>query len=120
MANAIASTISNLPEGVGGQDSSRLLMKMFTGHLVGKPAMGWACLTGVIVSADTSSGTVTIDNFSDQCQFSVVFETRIQWPGIGSPPTPVAPPGGTACLVSFPPNSGQPWVVAFFSDYSTW
>jgi hypothetical protein len=113
------STPSGLQQRIGGQDSTRVLQKMFTGHIVGKPAMGWAPITGIVLSATTNSCVVQIDNFPNKNttgtqsfpSFTCAVEPRHD-PSDGSP---IAPPHGTACLVAFPTNGddGTPWVLAF-------
>lgn len=109
---------------LGGQDSSRIFHKLFTGHVIAKPAMGWAPLTGQVVDSPDNTDTtcvITIDGFpgagnlnptNSQPTFTASFEPRF-----GSGGAAGIPPGGTPCLAVFPPagaGSGPPVVLVFF------
>jgi hypothetical protein len=123
MSDTSSTPPTPIAEQLGGQDSSRLFHKLFTGHVVGKPAMGWAPLTAVVVGANENQVIVTIDMFNNTASaasstfnvstptFSCNYEPRF------SGGSQVIPPVNTPCLVVFPPagpqGSGYPWVIAF-------
>ena len=115
------------------QDTTQVLQRLFTGHIVGQPAMGYRPLLG-LVSANTTptTVTVTITGFSPVTTssglvtesggvpkaptpaptptFSCYYEPRPQASG-----TTKKPPVGTKCLVVFPGNDpvNRGFVVAF-------
>ena len=111
---------------LAAQDTTRILQKIFTGHVLATPAMGYAPVSATVVAA-TNDGSlggqtysvdtvaiVTVDGFSDQATFTCYYEPRFHWNGSAN--VSASPPGsGTPCLVAFPPNDPQGfgWVVAF-------
>ena len=101
---------------IGAQDTTRILQKLFTGHVVGQPAMGYAPLEATVVSADNSTWqvVVTVNGFDSQATFTCYYEPHFHWNGSTNVKA-APPPKGTACLVAFPPNDpqGLGWAIAF-------
>lgn len=91
------------------QDTTQTLQRLFTGHIVGQPAMGYRPLIGKVISATATAVVVTITTFSATASFTCRYEPRPQ------STSPHTPPVGTTCLVVFPANEpeGYGWAIAF-------
>ncbi len=86
------------------QDSSRVLQRLFTGQRVATPAMGYAPLAAMVVTATSTYVIVTITTFDPTATFTCYYEARVN-----------APSSGSRCFVTFPANDlqGRGLVVAF-------
>lgn len=98
------------------EDSTRFLVRQFTGHIVGQPGMGYAPLAASVVSATATTLTVdvTIDGFGTTATTKILPTFRCYYePHPGA--TPSTPPSGSKCFVLFVGNdsSGLGVVVAF-------
>jgi hypothetical protein len=116
MSNTSSTPVSQ--SGLSAADDTRILQRMLTGHVVAKPAFA-ATYAATVQTATDSTAVVTIDIGGTGFTFTCNYETRVTWPGIPSPPTPVIPPAGTQCVVVFPENDpeGYGWIVAFICWY---
>jgi hypothetical protein len=99
------------PELVQGEliasDPTRALTRIFSGHIVGQPAMGYLPLNATVVAAiGTTQCTVTVDGFdsNNTATFTCNFQTQTSTPS-----------AGTACIICFPGNDpqGYGWVLGF-------
>jgi hypothetical protein len=98
---------------IGGPDPTQFFSKTFLGRPKGGKAMGSAPQRATVVgapAATTTKDSVTITGFSETATFTANFEPRF-----GSGGTAQVPPAGTVCLIVFPPNDNNPWVIAFDS-----
>jgi hypothetical protein len=92
--------------GLGGQDTTQQLQRLFTGRTIGAAPFGYAGVTGVVQSSTSSTCEVAIDNFDSSGQST--FTCNYQPQGSDTPPS------GTPCLIAFPANGDHtPWVTAF-------
>lgn len=101
------------------QDTTRVLQRLFTGHIVGQPAMGSAPLLATVQAVTGTFVEVTVESFNSLsaasgtpsflCYFQPVFG--------GTPAVSLKPPAGTKCYVTFPVNASDGYgvVVAFRS-----
>lgn len=88
---------------LAAQDTTQVLQRIFTGHIVGQPAMGYQPLPATVVSATKTEVVVTITTFGTTATFTCYCQAQAS-----------APSAGTRCFVQFPKNSnGYGLVVAF-------
>ncbi len=99
-----------------GQDTTQILNRLFTGRVVGQPAMGYTPIAATVVSGENSPTqvVVTVVGFDSQATCTCHYEPKFHWNGstnVASSP----PPKGTACVICFPPNdpNGYGWAIAF-------
>ena len=106
---------------LASQDTTQILQRIFTGHIVAQPAMGYAPIEAVVVSADNTAWevVVTINGFdspsgSPTPTLTCHYEPRWHWDGSANVKA-APPPAGTPCLVTFPTNTGDGlgWAIAF-------
>jgi hypothetical protein len=94
--------------GLGAQDTSQLLQKLFTGRVVGPSAFPTGGVSGVVQTSTDTTCIVTVDGFdpTGQATLTCLYQPV---PGSGDPPT------GTACFISCAANGEglMPWVTAF-------
>lgn len=88
------------------QDTTQILQKIFTGRIVGKPAMGYTPLRATVIKSDNSTVTVTIINYAPTAAFLCTYEPHWHWNGSTNVQA-MPPPAGTGCDVYFPPNDPQ-------------
>lgn len=103
---------------IAAQDTTQVLQRIFTGHIVGQPAMPGNLSAKVVTSTNTTV-TVTIDGFDSASgqptpSFTCYYEPRHHWSGSANVQAS-PPPKGTPCLVTFPTNDpqGYGWAIAF-------
>lgn len=96
--------MTDTPATVQGQlpatDSTQVLQRIFTGHVVGGPGFPGTYLA-TVVSATDFDCVVTIEGFDGSASFTCHHEPHFE---PSSPSTPYAPPAGTTCIVCFPAN----------------
>lgn len=104
---------------LGSQDTTQILQRLFTGHIVGQPAMGFAPLLANVqqVNGPAREVIVTVPSFDDNFGFTCRYEPHYYWNGSenveATPPIPAPTP--TQCLIVFPGNDpqGYGWVLGF-------
>jgi hypothetical protein len=95
-------------KGLGGQDTTQILQRLFTGRVVGAPAFPYGG-----VSATPSTCVVTVDGFFTPGHaiptFTANYEPRPQASNV-----PPHPPVGTPCFIVFAANGDHtPWATSF-------
>ncbi len=107
-------------KGLGGQDTTQILQKMFTGRIVGSPAIAYGGVAGVVLTWKDQFGNnlttistckVTVPLAHGQSlTYTCTYEPRYLPPS----GTALIVPAGTPCFIAFPANgSHDPWVIAF-------
>lgn len=96
-------------KGLGAQDTTSLLQKMFTGRVVAGPAFPAGGMTGIVQTSTDTTCIATIDDFATPGHptptLTCYYEPR---PGAGNPPA------GTPCFISHAANGDRsPWILAF-------
>jgi hypothetical protein len=94
------------PSGLGGQDSTQLLQRIFTGRVVGAPGIAYGGVSATVVSSTDTTCIVTVPLTNSQTlTYTCLYQPS---PGNGNPPA------GTACFIAFAANGDHsPWVTAF-------
>lgn len=99
----MAATPTGIQSQLAAQDSTRVLQQIFTGHVVGQPAMGYSPLMAKVLGPGTAAGTVvvTITGFGGSTTPGGVPSFVCRYAGT------TAPAPASACCIAFPTNDPQ-------------